>query len=112
MASFDGFQTSWDGNITWTVTDFVGLAPATHFIQAAQPQNQISCGMLVSSYMPQNLIVDISREVINYQDLAALQQFCKAVHDNFTGDLILKLWGSYLNYEICDTIVDLLQNSR
>ena len=73
-----------NNNITWTVTDSVGLYITSLFLQVVQPQT---------------LVVDIPIAVPTPR---ALQQFCQVVQKNFTGNLTLKLWNSYHKYEKCD----------
>ena len=80
-----GFEEAGEGkNITWTVTDSSGLSIATRLLQTEQPQT---------------LVVDIPSVV---PTPLALQQFCQVVQKTFTGDLTLRLWRSYLEYENCD----------
>ena len=74
-------------NIKWTVTDSSGLSIATRLLQTEQPQT---------------LVVDIPRAV---PTPPALQQFCQVVQKTFTGDLRLRLWRSYLEYENCDECI-------
>ena len=71
-------------NIMWTVTDSSGLSFATRLLQIEQPQY---------------LVVDIPRAV---PTPPALLQFCQVVQKTFTGDLTLRLWRSYLEYDNCD----------
>ena len=72
------------GNTTWTMTDSSGLSIATRLLQTEQPQT---------------LEVDIPSAV---PTPPALHQFCQVVQKTFTGDLILRLRRSYLEYEKCD----------
>ena len=83
-----GFEEEGEGeNITWTVTDSSGLSIATRLLQTEQPQT---------------LLVEIPRDV---PTSPALQQFCQVVQKTFTGNLSLRLWRSYLEYENCDECI-------
>ena len=80
-----GFEEAGEGqNITWTVTDSSGLSITTRLLQTE---------------LPKTLVVDIPSAV---PTPPALQQFCQVVQQQFTGDLTLRLWRSYLKYEKCD----------
>ena len=80
-----GFEEAGEGeDITWTVTKSAGFSSATRLLQVQQPRH---------------LVVDIPRDV---PTPPALQQFCQVVQKTFTGDLTLRLWRSYLEYENCD----------
>ena len=72
-----------DGNIEWAVTCSSGLS---------------SVSLRLHTQQPMTLDVDI-RDVVS---TPVLKQFFQAIQKEFTGDLNLGLWKSYMDYDQCD----------
>ena len=79
---------------SWTVHSAAGVAIASRWLQAVQPQT---------------LDIDIPADVPTPK---ALKHLCRIIQQKFTGILNFKLWGSYLNYENCSELMEIIVNKK
>ena len=82
-----------DGDIEWAVTSSSGLSSVSWRLHTQQPMT---------------LDVDIPDVV----STPVLKQFFQAIQKEFTGDLYLLLWKSYMDYDQCDKSIVVLPDFK